>query len=132
MFVRFLRGSHHLTNRTVKHWAVWLSCTSAVTLLAYIIASSIPGFGNLVILIGALFGTIISITVYPMMWLYDYSNARERSWKWYLCWGLACFFIAVGILVMVGGSYAAVKGIMAGFSSSKFIPWGCSDSLGDG
>ena len=34
-----LKGSHHLTNNTVKHWAVWLGCVFGCVLFSYIIAS---------------------------------------------------------------------------------------------
>lgn len=47
-FVRILHGSRHLTHPGKVHWTVWLSCTGGAILVAYIIASAIPIFGNLI------------------------------------------------------------------------------------
>lgn len=65
-FVRILRGSHHLTSTTVKHWTVWLSCTFVATVIGYIVASSIPVVEHLLSLIGALLRTLIAVI--PMGW----------------------------------------------------------------
>ena len=51
--VRILRGSKHLTANSFTHWAVWLSCTFGMAIIAYVIASGIPVFGGLVSLVGA-------------------------------------------------------------------------------
>lgn len=46
IFVRVLHGSKHLTHNTKTHWATWLGCTAASTIVAYIIGSAIPIFGE--------------------------------------------------------------------------------------
>ncbi|RMJ17037.1 hypothetical protein CDV36_003292 [Fusarium kuroshium] len=60
LFVRFLRGTKHLTVNTFVHWGAWLGCVFGVTLTAYIIASAIPVFGGLTSFIGVLLGTLRS------------------------------------------------------------------------
>lgn len=52
--------------------------------MAYIIASAIPVFNNLVSLIGALLGTMMSFQPMGCMWLYDnWSQGKvDRSLKW--------------------------------------------------
>ncbi|KAG9571384.1 hypothetical protein KCU71_g227, partial [Aureobasidium melanogenum] len=61
VLVRILRGSKYLTSNTKTHWITWLSCTTGITLISYIIASAIPVFGGLVSLVGALFATLLSL-----------------------------------------------------------------------
>lgn len=61
IFVRVLRGSHHLNHPTAKHWAVWLSCTGACLLFSYVVAEAIPVFSGLVGLVSALFGTMMAL-----------------------------------------------------------------------
>lgn len=51
--------SRHLTDNSLIHWATWLSCTLAITVASYLIASGIPIFSSLVSLIDALLGTLI-------------------------------------------------------------------------
>lgn len=64
IFVTFMRDSPHLNKNTVKHWTVWLGCVIGCTLISYLIASAIPVFGGLIGLIGALFGTFMSMQPY--------------------------------------------------------------------
>lgn len=59
IFVHILRGLQHLNSNTVTHWVTWLSCTSGIAVVAYIIASSVPVFNFLVSLIEALLGTLM-------------------------------------------------------------------------
>lgn len=64
LFVTFMRDSPHLNKNTPKHWIVWLGCVIGCTLISYVIASAIPVFGGLISLIGALFGTFMSMQPY--------------------------------------------------------------------
>ncbi|KAJ6000632.1 hypothetical protein N7481_001041 [Penicillium waksmanii] len=64
VFVRILRGTPHLTGQTMVHWVTWLGSTSSIVTVAYIVASSIPVFSDLVALVGALLAT--SLCFQPM------------------------------------------------------------------
>ena len=44
LFVRALRGTHHLTENTKTHWAVWLTCTYGTGLAGWILSEAIPFF----------------------------------------------------------------------------------------
>lgn len=123
-----LRGSHHLTDPTVRHWASWLGCTFSVTAISYIIASAIPVFGSLVSLIGALLGTLLCFQPMGCMWLYDnWHNARTPRWYAMVAWSV--FVIVAGCFLMIGGIYGSVldikKSYAAGGGSS---PWSCADN----
>lgn len=133
IFVRVLRGSRHLTANTVIHWSTWLGCTFVVALIAYIIASAIPVFGDLVSLIGAVFGTVMCFQPMGFMWLYDnWSKGKsEKSLRWILmvCW---CVFVIVsGTFLMVGGTYGAVVSIIDDYrANGGTAAWSCADNSG--
>ncbi|KAJ9654985.1 hypothetical protein H2201_008898, partial [Coniosporium apollinis] len=114
IFVRHLRGTHHLTENTFRHWATWLGCTGGIAIIAYVIASAIPVFGGLVSLVGALLGTLMSFQPMGCMWLYDnWSKFKaERTTKLTLmvCW--AVFVVMSGTFLMIGGTYGSVVGII--------------------
>ena len=124
-FVRILRGSHHLTDPTFRHWAVWLGCTATITLVAYVIASAIPVFGPLVSLIGALFGTLMCFQPMGCMWLYDNWH-KPRTPRWYAMVTFASFVIVSGFFLMIGGTYGSAIDIKN--TKSRTAPWSCEDN----
>ena len=127
IFVRILRGSRHLTTNTVTHWTTWIGSTFCVSLVAYIIASGIPVFGELVSLIGALLGTLLSFQPMGGMWLYDNWNSERRGTpRWYagVCWSV--FVIVSGTFFMIVGTYSTIVTIVD--SSSRGKVWSCADN----
>lgn len=125
VFVRALRGSHHLTDPTFRHWATWLTCTFVTTVISYIIASAIPVFGPLVSLIGALFGTLMCFQPMGAMWLYDnWHNARTP--RWYAMVAFSSFVIVSGFFLMIGGTYGSAIDIKN--TKSRTAPWSCEDN----
>ncbi|KAF4123043.1 Transmembrane amino acid transporter protein [Geosmithia morbida] len=129
IFVRILRGSRHLSANTAVHWGTWLGCTVGTTLIAYLIASGIPIFGDLVSLIGAFLGASLGYQPPGFMWLYDNWKTDRRTWKWYTLVSWSVFLVVVGTFLTVGGTYGAViniiKSLDAGGTSK---PWACADN----
>lgn len=130
IFVRLLRGTKHLTSNTKTHWAVWISCTFGSALIAYIVASAIPVFGNLVALIGALLMTTLGLQTIAFMWFYDNWNREDKgTTKWILAVGWAAFVIAVGTFLTVAGTYGSVVEIIDTYKASGgSAAWSCADN----
>ena len=133
VFVRLLRGSQHLSRNTVTHWVVWLGSVAGCALFSYIIASAIPFFGDLISLVGALFGTPLVISLESGMWIY-YSWAQwqfaDRRGKWfYTGLVLNSFLILVGAFITVAGTYGSVLAIKASFDDGSVgSVWSCADN----
>ena len=129
-FVRFLRGSHHLTSNTLVHWGTWIGCVSASATVSYSIASGIPIFGPLISLVGALLGTFESIIPMGAMWIYDNGNSPKRMarmWKLTAAW--AVFVVVSGMFLMIGGTYGSIVGIIDALSADGASrPWSCADN----
>lgn len=131
VFIRIFRGSHHLTHNTVKHWVTWVLCCCATGLVAYLIASSIPVFGGLVSLVGALFGTLCSFQPMGCMWLYDHWKdfRAQRTTRLTLMVLWCIFVIASGTFLMIGGSYGAIVGIIRTYQASGgSAAFSCADN----
>ncbi|KAL2434867.1 Transmembrane transporter [Exophiala dermatitidis] len=131
LFVRILRGSVHLSTPTFVHWATWFSCTLGITITAFIIASTIPVFGGLVSLIGALLGTLLSFQPMGCMWLYDNwkKDKAERSTKWLLMVGFSVFVVVIGTFLMVVGTYGSIVGIIDSYKESGgSAAFSCADN----
>ncbi|CAG8927364.1 unnamed protein product [Penicillium salamii] len=131
VFVRLLRGSRHLSSNSLTHWVVWISCTFSIAIVAYVIASGIPVFNDLVSLIGALLGTLQSFQPMGCMWLYDNwgkgKQQRTLGWTLMVCWSV--FVIISGSFLMVAGTYGSVVGIVESFKAEGGSKaWTCSDN----
>ncbi|KAL9076443.1 MAG: hypothetical protein Q9157_003652 [Trypethelium eluteriae] len=130
-FIRFLRGSKHLTQNTVVHWVTWISCTAGNTIIAYIIASAIPVFGGLVALVGALLGTLMSLQPMGCMWLYDHwhEGKTKKSTRWMFMVGWCIFIIVAGWFLTIAGTYGSIVGIIDSYKASGgSSAWTCADN----
>jgi hypothetical protein len=120
-----------LVANTVVHWAVWIGCTFGTTVVAYIIASAIPVFSDLVSLVGALLGTPMCFQPMAGMWLYDnWSKGKDhRTTKWMMMVGWCVFIILAGTFLMVGGTYGSVVTIIDSYKESGgSAAWSCADN----
>ncbi|RKL05509.1 hypothetical protein BFJ70_g17108 [Fusarium oxysporum] len=130
-FVRFLRGSRHLTSNTFTHWVTWFGCICGCAIISYCIGSGIPVFGPLIGLIGALLGTLQCFQPMGCMWLYDnWSKVKEDMSARMLsmvCWSL--FVIISGTFLMISGTYGSVIGIIDALKADGASgPWSCVDN----
>ncbi|KPV77762.1 uncharacterized protein RHOBADRAFT_33948 [Rhodotorula graminis WP1] len=130
IFVRILRGSRHLTHPTKTHWIVWLSCTLGCVLFSYVIASAIPVFGGLVGLVGALFGTLVTLQAEACMWFYDNWRTQKRTMSFWLLVALNAFIFWAGNFIMVGGTYGSIVSIKDDYAANGGRPWTCVDNSG--
>lgn|SRR5688572_3344215 len=102
-----------------------------MVLVAYIVASGIPVFDSLVSLVGALLGTPMCFQPMGCMWLYDNwsPEKRERNiwWALMVCWSI--FVIIAGCVLMVGGTYGSVIGIIDVYKQTGgSAAWSCADN----
>ncbi|GAA5979055.1 hypothetical protein JCM11641_004957 [Rhodosporidiobolus odoratus] len=134
IFVRCLRNSRHLTHPTKTHWLVWLSCTGGCVLFSYIIASAIPVFGGLVGLVGALFGSFLTLSGVSWMWFYDHwarlRSPADRNGRLLAMAAFNAFIIVVGLFICVAGTYGSVISIRDDYAANGGRPFTCADNSG--
>lgn len=126
IFMRFMRGTRHLSSNTPIHWMAWLGCTLTITIVAYLVGSGIPVFDQLLSLVGALLATVTCFQPSGMMWLYDNMKRSERGWKYWVGVAFALFMVIGGTFITIGGTYGAILGIVN--STSRTAPWSCADN----
>lgn len=130
IFVRILRGSEHLTSNSARHWITWLSCVFCTTAAAFLIADGVPVFNGLISLVGALFGTIMSLQVMGGMWLFD--NWQHRStnktllYRFLVGWNI--WLILAGSFITVAGSYGSIASIISTYAADPGASFSCSDN----
>ncbi len=133
MFVRILRGSHHLSHNTPTHWAVWLGTVIFTAILSYVIASAIPFFNDLISLVGSIFGVAFCFSLEGAMYIHliwpGYKDRTLRSRWFWLAVALNAFLVLLGFFVMVGGTYASVLAIRDSFNEGLVgQPFSCADN----
>lgn len=135
IFVRLFRGSRHLVSNSAIHWGGWLGTVLFCTIIAFVIAEGIPVFGGLIGLVGALFGTIMSMQTMGAMWLYDnnwgHRNAEKRqnkSFKYRFLVGWNYFVILAGSLITVLGTYGSIVGIINDYAGKSLSAFPCADN----
>ncbi len=132
-FVRILRGSHHISRNTITHWVTWLGSVAFTAILSYIIASAIPFFGDLISLIGALFGPAFGIQLEAGMYLHlmwPQVRKPELRGRWFW-WGIGInvLLVVVGMFITVGGLYGAVIQIRDDFAAHNVgSSFSCDDN----
>lgn len=131
LFVRWLRGSRHLTAHTWQHWACWMTCTISCGIVAYLIAAAIPVFSILVALGGSFLGPFVSMYPYGLFWFHDYWLPRgERTTKWYIGASWAVWMIVGAVFIQVMGTYGSITGVVKSFGSDHSAPFTCADNSG--
>lgn len=126
--MRFLRGSEHLTANSITHWVTWLGSTLTITVVSYCIASGIPIFEQLVALIGALLGPLMSFQPMGCMWLFDNWKRPDakRSPRWFMGVAWSAFVIIAGMFLLIAGTYSAISTIVN--SPDGTGAWSCADN----
>ncbi|WVQ96884.1 hypothetical protein IAU59_003991 [Kwoniella sp. CBS 9459] len=131
IFVRLLRGTEHLTSHSFTHWAVWLGTVAACVAISFILAESIPFFGDLVNLIGATLGTLMCMVTEGWMWLHDNWGRRhtDKSLYYRALVVLNVFLIVAGIFIMITGTWSAALSIKTSYSAGTISnPFSCADN----
>ena len=132
IFVRLLSNSEHLSKNTVKHWVYWVSCVFACSAVAYLLGSAVPGFGDLVGLIGALLGTVLCLSLPSYQWIYlNRSRMREDKSVAFRIGVLVNWSIVIlGAFICVAGTYGSVLAIKATVEKTGAKPFSCADNSG--
>lgn len=115
---RFVHGRIYANSitrfvNTRKGWITWILTIAAIVVVGWIIAEAIPFFSDLVALISSMLNSGFTFYFPAYMW---FRLLRKGTWNTpkNLCFGaLNCLVFLLGIVMLVGGTYAAVKNIVS-------------------
>lgn len=130
LFVRLLRDSRHLQEKTIQHWVIWFSCSIGLTVLAFVLASAIPIFNYLVALVGSICFCPLALMLPATLHLYDnWSDIKTGSmWK-KAEWCFNVFLFVIGVFLCVSGTYGVVKSIADAYASGQIgSAFSCADN----
>ncbi|KAI1659213.1 transmembrane amino acid transporter protein-domain-containing protein [Daldinia decipiens] len=104
---------------TTKGWSTWLALITFITLIAWVIAEAIPFFSDLLAISSALFISGFTFYFPAVFWF-----MLIKQGKWYakeniLKSILNGLVFIIGMIVLVGGTYASIVDIIDGYSKGK-------------
>lgn len=129
LFVRVLRGTHHLTENTKTHWIVWIACTISCGFVGWLLAVAIPFYTSLVSLIGSLGFGPLGVVVPPILWFSLHVGYFRGSVKEQTLWWLHMGMLVMGLFLSIGGTYANISNIVDQFKAGKVgSAFSCADN----
>lgn len=126
IFFNAFAGTRHLGSHTVVGWSSWGGILAILWLFAFIIASVIPFFSDLLSLMSSLFDSFFGF----IFWGVAYIRMRKADHgdKWITSRGarsiigavINIFWIFVGIYFLTVGTYVSVQSIIDGYAKASF------------
>lgn len=113
-----------------RGWAVWIAIIAAITIVAWVVGEAIPFFNALLGVIASLFVSGFTIYFPAIFW---FSLLKEGSWR--ASWKnigysvLNTIVILIGLVFLVGGTYASIVDIINSYSAGTVgTPFACATS----
>ncbi|TLD23557.1 neutral amino acid permease [Venturia nashicola] len=129
VFVRILRDSKHLQQNTKVHWITWISCTTILGALAFILAEAIPIFNFIIALVGSFCFAPLAISLPGWLWLYDHMDYWKGGIVKKIQFLFHWFLIVLGAFFLVGGTYGVINQIIAAYASGEIGgAFSCADN----
>ncbi|RPB14652.1 amino acid transporter [Morchella conica CCBAS932] len=125
IYVRIFRGSDHLGSRSWYATFVWLGIITVLWVVAWIIASAVPIFNNLLGLISALFVSWFTYGVSGWFWIHMNRGKLFLNKKKTFLTIVNVAIMFMGGTIMVCGLYASGKAIHDDQSGK---PFSCADN----
>lgn len=127
IYFRIMGTSRHAHSNTVIGWGVWIAVMVFIWAVAFIFAEVIPSMGDFLSLLGAAFDSFFGFIFFAIAWWQLYKgklfNGPVRS----VLTVVHIFVMFCGLFLLGPGLYAAVKAIMADYSSSTRPAFSCAN-----
>ncbi|KAK4549617.1 hypothetical protein LTR36_004918 [Oleoguttula mirabilis] len=120
-----------LREKSLRAYGSWYGILAALWVVAWLIAEAIPVFGQLLAVIGALFGTWFALGFCGMFWLWmNWQGSMKSSYG--ISWkktSLACLNTAIILMsaaICVFGMYGSIKAIVQ--DAGGKAPFSCANN----
>ncbi|KAL4883746.1 transmembrane amino acid transporter protein-domain-containing protein [Aspergillus karnatakaensis] len=120
IYVRLFRGTDRMHKRDFVAVGSWVAIALALWILAWIIASAIPVFSNLLSLITALFASWFTYGLSGIFWLYMNKGIWFRDWRKTCLTLVNLLAFAVGAVLCGMGLWVSGKALHDNPSSASF------------
>ncbi|ORY77795.1 transmembrane amino acid transporter protein-domain-containing protein [Protomyces lactucae-debilis] len=135
LYMRFTKNTRHALDasakgNTKKGWMIWTGLVFASWAVGFIIAECIPFFSDLLSVMSSLFDSFFGFIFWGVA--YFHITPRHRWFKGKRGWLEGLFnilIIAIGVFILVVGTWASVASIIRSYSSGAVgSPFSCADN----
>ncbi|RAH67116.1 putative amino acid transporter [Aspergillus aculeatinus CBS 121060] len=131
VFVRLLRDSRHMQANTLTHWSTWLGSNLLLGAAAFVVAEAVPILNYLLGLASAVCFAPFSLVFPLLLWMYDQRGCGVGSAGQRVKYTLHAVIVAVGLLMIVGGTYSVAISIRDAFANRVIARvFDCRDNSG--
>jgi hypothetical protein len=127
IYFRIMGTSHHRHSNTVIGWGVWVVVMAGIWGLAFIFAEVVPSMGDFLSLLGAAFDSFFGFIFFAVAYWQLYHGKLFAGVGRSIMTVVHIFVMAVGLFLLGPGLYAAVKAIMADYSSGVSPAFSCAN-----
>ncbi|KAG9240732.1 transmembrane amino acid transporter protein-domain-containing protein [Calycina marina] len=106
IFLRFFKGTRHITKNTRKGKISWVAIVLVIWVVAWVLSESIADFNTMLGLIVTLFGSWFTYGAPGIFWLFLNHGRYTLSWKTKLLTCLNIILVAMGAAIFGLGIYS--------------------------
>ncbi|KAL8688310.1 MAG: hypothetical protein Q9224_004916 [Gallowayella concinna] len=119
---------------TKKGWIIWLGLIAVLILVAWVIAEAIPFFNALLGLISSLFTSGFTFYFPALFWFTLIKEGKWNASTKNIALSIAnVIILGIGLVVLVGGTYASVEDILESYKTGSVGgSFACSSSSYEG
>ncbi|KAI9757510.1 MAG: hypothetical protein M4579_003423 [Chaenotheca gracillima] len=129
VFIRLFRKSKHLHSHTAVGWGTWFVLILIMNGAAFVLATAVPIFSQLVGLAASLFAAWYTYGLAGAFWLYDtyHEGSGAKSWRRHrVMTVINVLTILAGAFICVAGTYVTIRQIVDAYSSGSVgTPFAC-------
>lgn len=127
VYGRIMGNSRHGHSNTVVGWGVWGAVMAAIWMVAFIFAEVIPSMGDFLSLLGAAFDSFFGFIFFAVAY-YHLHKGKLFSGSLRSTMTVVHIIIMIcGLFLLGPGLYAAVKAIMADYSTTTRPAFSCKN-----
>ncbi|KAK3110576.1 hypothetical protein LTR53_002882 [Teratosphaeriaceae sp. CCFEE 6253] len=127
VYFRLMGKSRHAHSNTLIGWAAWAGVMAVIWLIAFIFAEVIPSMGDFLSLLGAAFDSFFGFIFFAVAYYHLYQGKLFAGAGRAVMTVVHMFVMVVGLFLLGPGLYAAVKAIVADYSSSTTPAFTCTN-----
>ncbi|KAH7318084.1 transmembrane amino acid transporter protein-domain-containing protein [Stachybotrys elegans] len=119
IYSRICKSTDSRKIQNLRGWTTWLILITTITIVAWVLAETIPFFSNLLSLCSSLFISGFTLYFPPVMWFKLLRRGPWHSRENILLSIVNVFVFVLGVVMLFGGTYSSISEIASQYASGS-------------